>query len=127
MQRPLTLAQVLTLFYVIVIQANEHNKKHNPTYQLGEYYLRCLKKELHLMSSNNDYMNIHINTPITLMHSMLRENDRFWIEDFISRFICQKHSTLYLTYEMWNEIKSCLIETPAFITPPFRKGQLTFF
>lgn len=123
----LTLAQILTLFYVQVVLANEYNKKHNPIFQLGEYPLSCLKKELRLMSSNNEYMRDHISTGITLMNTMLNADKCFWIENFISIFICNKYNTLYLTDETWREIRTCLFEAKAVMKPPFRKGQLTFF
>ncbi len=126
--RPLTLAQILTLFYVQVKLVNEHNKKNNPLYQLGEYHMSCLKKELKLMSSNNEYMNDHIRMPITMMNDQLNsEKESFWIENFIIIFIRRRYNTLYLTDETWNEIEICLSKASAAMKPPFHKGQLTFF
>jgi len=127
MKKPLTLAQILMLFYVHVLTINEHNKLHNPNYELSKHYLYNLKKELKLMSSSNDYMNDHIGTPIQMMNYILNNTNTFWTNGFIDEFIIYKWNTLYLTSLEWDEINICLDKSNSTIKPPFHKGQLNFF
>ena len=124
--KPITLTQMLTIFYHMVVLVNKHNKQHNTDHIITDDLMKYLKKELTLMSSNNDYMNRHINTSVTLLNDYLNKHYIYWVEDFIDVILCNKHRSKYLTSTDWDQIHLCILVSHCYIKSPFRNAQIIF-
>ena len=124
--KPITLAQMLTIFYHMVVTVNKYNKQHHREQIITKDLMKYLKKELTLMSSNNNYMNRHISTSVTLLNDYINHGELHWVEDFMDIVLMSKYMTKYLTSSDWDRIYMCIFISHCYIKPPFRKGQVHF-